>query len=112
MGYAMLMTGIVLIVLFSPALLGAVLRLACRKTHIRSLSIAIGVLFAVLEAAFISEQSGALWRITSMQEHNFPTGAINAIVLLSTVLQIAIYAGIASLGIRLTDKLRGSHPAE
>jgi len=111
MGYAMLI-GIVLIVLFSPALLGAVMRLACRKTNIRSLSFAIGVLFALLQAAFASEQSGALRQVNSMQEHNFPTGAINAMVVLTVVFQIGFYAAIASFGIRLTDKLRGSDPAD
>ncbi len=111
MRYAMLI-GIVLIVAFSPALLGAVLRLACRKTNIRSLSIAIGVLFAVLQAAFVSEQSGALRQVNSMQEHDFPTEAINAMVVLTVVFQIGIFAAIASLGVRLTDKLRGSEPAD
>ena len=111
MGSAILIA-IVLIVLLSPALLGAVLRLACRKTYVRSLSVAIGVLFAILQAAFASEQSGALYQVNSLQEHNFPTGAINALVVLAVVFQIGIYAAIASLGIKLTDKLRGSDPTD
>jgi len=111
MGYAILI-GILLIVAFLPAILGAVLRLACRKTHIHSLSIAIGVLLAVLQAAFASEKSGALHQINSMQEHNFSTGAVNVMVVLVIVFQIGIYAAIASVGIKVTDKLRGSQPTD
>ncbi len=107
MGYV-LFFGILLTVFFLPAILGAIARLACRKTHVDSLSIAIGVLLAILQAAFVSEKSGVLFQIQAMQEHNFSTGAINAMVVLCIVIQIGFYAAFASLGIKLTDKLRGS----
>ena len=110
MEYA-IVVGILLIVLFLPAIVGAVLRLAFRKTHIHSLSIAIGVLLAVLQAAF-SEKSGALSQINSMQEHDFSAGAVNVLVVLVIVFQIGFFAAIASLGIKLTDKLRGSQLTE
>ena len=109
MGYAIPMLGVVLIVSLSPAILGAVLRLACRKTHIGSLSIGIGVVFAVWQAAFV-ERAGVLDLIRSMQEHNFAVGYVNAMAVSTIVLQIGIFAAIASLGIKLTDKLRGPQP--
>lgn len=107
MAYAMI-TVMILVVLLSPAILGALLRLACRKTHIDSLSIAIGFFFALLTAAFSGGEVGVLDLVDRFRENGFSAGTLNAITVFIVAIKIGIYAAIASIGIRLTDKLRGS----
>ena len=99
---------VILIALLSPAILGALLRLACRKTHIDSLSIAIGLFFALLTAGFSGEEVGVLNLVDSLRGKGFSAGELNSITVFMVAMKIGIYAAIASIGIKLTDKLRGS----
>ncbi|MBT3193761.1 MAG: hypothetical protein HN341_14535 [Verrucomicrobia bacterium] len=107
MAYALII-GIFVFILLLPAILGAILRLVFRNERAGALSLAIGVLLTILQAGLASDNSGALFIVSSFQEHDFPAGGINAMVVLCIVLQIGFCAAIASLGIKLTDKLRGS----
>jgi multisubunit Na+/H+ antiporter MnhC subunit len=100
--------GIMVLVLMLPAIIGAILRLACRTTHIDSLSISVGVLLAIIQAGFASEHAGPASLVNMMQGKNLSEGTINALVVAAIVFQIAFYAAVASFGIKLTDKLMGS----
>jgi hypothetical protein len=112
MAYAMIIL-VILIALLSPAILGALFHLVCRNTHVDSLSIAIGFFFALVTAAFSGGDTSVIDLVDRFKENGMQPGTLNAIVVFMVAMQIGIYAAIASLGIRLTDKLRGSqhHPA-
>ena len=108
MSVHIMIVGIMVLVLVLPVIIGALLRLAYRTTHIDSLSIAVGVLLAIIQAGFDSENTGPASLVNMLQGRSLPEGMVSAMVVVAIVFQIGVYAAVASLGIKLTDKLMGS----
>jgi hypothetical protein len=98
--------GVTLVAILSPAIIGVLLRLVTPKTHIDTLSISIGVIFVIAMAIGSDGEYAVLSLVNTFPSDLYSEGARNVLAISIVVIQISLYAAIASLGIRLTDRIR------
>ena len=95
------------VIIMSPAILGAILRIFLRAIHPITLGILTGVVMTLLYSA-VSGDHGLTYLVRTFQETNFSERMTNFHVTAIIAFQIFLMSAIASIGIRFIDRKKNS----